>query len=250
MKKTFLFAATALLATAFSSCSNDIEVNPKQEGASIQLSISNDNSFATRATQTATNSAWYAQFDETAQCLVSELIGKTYTPGTHTIKVSSHTDLAAAMPANAEGEAYYEKSVDVTLNKGVNTLTIDCGKAQNSRLSVDWAGTEGVEGLTMTGVEATQQAEGRSFTYSTSGTTAYFYAASEIECAINYTHNGVEKTISKTFSAPVAATEYKLIVSANSNGTIVTINITYDDEFADGGSTSTEIDAATGEEVI
>ena len=247
MKKVFLFAATALLATAFTSCSNDVEVAPDQEVATIQMSIRCDDGFLTRATQTADYNAWFAKVGEAEQCKVSELIGKTFTPGDYAIKVSSHADIAAAMPVNEAGSAYYEASTDITLNKGVNTVTINCGKAQNSRLSVNWEGTNDVEGLEMTGVEATQ--EGRSFSYTTSGTTAYFYAEKDIECSINYTYNGSAKTISKTFSAPAAATEYKLVVSANSNGTIVTIEITYDDEFADGGSTSTEIDAATGEEV-
>lgn len=249
MKKAFLFLVTAFLAMAVTSCSNEIEDIPDLEVATIQMSIRSDDGFLTRATQTADNTAWFAKVGEAEQCNVSELIGKTYTPGEYTITVSSHTDMAAAMPENEAGSAYYETSANITLNKGVNNVSIDCGKAQNSRLSVNWDGTQGVEGFAMTGVEAMQQADGRSFNFTTSGTKAYFYAGSDIECNIKYTHNGAEKTISKTFTAPAAATEYKLIVTANNNGTIITISITYDDEFADGGSTSTEIDAATGEEV-
>ena len=67
-------------------------------------------------------------------------------------------------------------------------------------------------------------------------------------CTLNYTFNNVSKSISKTINTTAAATNYKLNISATSNGTITTITINYDDTFSDGEATSVTIDAATGEE--
>lgn len=251
--KKFLLSTVALVAlVSFSSCSNDLDVNPsEQDGlATIRLNISSDIDFVSQTRATAENSAWFAQIDDQTQGMVSDLLGKTYSVGSHTITVSNHASLASAMSANSgAGAAYYEKSKQETLHAGVNSVSIDCGRAQNCRLKADWSGTSGVSGLTVNSVVASQTTSSRSYTYTSDGTTAYFYASEQINCVIHYTHNGVSKTISKSFDSPAAATEYHLVVSANSNGTIVTIEITFDDTFSTGESSSTTIDAATGEEV-
>lgn len=252
MKKFLLSTVALVVLVSFTSCSNDLDVNPSdQDGlATIRLNISSDIDFVSQTRATAENSAWFAQIDDQTQGMVSDLLGKTYSVGSHTITVSNYASQSAAMAANSNaGDAYYEKSKNINLVAGVNSIDITCDKAKNCRLKVDWSGTSGVSGLTVNNVVASQTTSSRSYTYTSDGTTAYFYADEQINCVINYTHNGTEKTISKSFTSPAAATEYHLIVSANSNGTIVTIEITYDDTFSTGESSSTTIDAATGEEV-
>ena len=252
MKKFILPIVALVTAVSFNSCTNDLNVDSSEHDgqATVRLVISSDNDFVSLTRATANNTEWYAQMDDQLQGKVSDLIGKSYTPGNHNITVSNYASLASAMSANSgAGAAYYEKSKQETLHAGVNSVSIDCGRAQNCRLKADWSGTSGVSGLTVNSVVASQTTSSRSYTYTSDGTTAYFYASEQINCVIHYTHNGVSKTISKSFDSPAAATEYHLVVTANSNGTIVTIEITFDDTFSTGESSSTTIDAATGEEV-
>lgn len=238
----------AALAVALTSCTNDAEVEPGL--ATINLSITSDNDMTvhTRATQYANKSVWYAQVGDESQIHVNDLEGKTYQPGDKTIKVSSHTNLDAAIQANGgAGEAYYEASQVVDLVAGVNNISFNCGTAKNSKVSVDWSGANGVRGLTMTNVVATQN--GRTdYTYATSGKSAFFKTVDNITCTINYNYNDSDKSITKTIKAPAAATEYKLMITANDNGSITTITISYDDTFEEGSTTSVTIDAATGAE--
>lgn len=238
----------AALAVALTSCTNDAEVEPGL--ATINLSITSDNDMTvhTRAPQNADKSVWYAQVGDEEQIHVNELVGKTYQPSEKTIKVSSHASLDAALQAKeGAGEAYYEASQNVKLEAGVNNISFSCGTAKNSKVSVDWSGANGVAGLSMTNVVATQTGR-TAYTYANSGTNAFFKAGENIECTINYTYNGANKTISKTIMAPAAATEYKLMITANDNGSITTITISYDDTFEEGSTTSVTIDAATGAE--
>lgn len=246
MKKMLFYVAA--LAVALTSCTNDAEVEPGL--ATINLSITSDNDMTvhTRAPQNADKSVWYAQVGDEEQIHVNELVGKTYQPSEKTIKVSSHASLDAALQAKeGAGEAYYEASQNVKLEAGVNNISFSCGTAKNSKVSVDWSGANGVAGLSMTNVVATQTGR-TAYTYANSGTNAFFKAGENIECTINYTYNGANKTISKTIMAPAAATEYKLMITANDNGSITTITISYDDTFEEGSTTSVTIDAATGAE--
>ena len=246
MKKRLFYVAA--LAVASTSCTNDAEVEPGL--ATINLSITSDNDMTvhTRAPQTADKSVWYAQVGDESQIHVDELVGKTYQPGEKTIKVSSHTSLDAALQANeGAGEAYYEASQNVNLVAGVNSINFNCGTAKNSKVSVDWSGANGVAGLTMTNVVATQTGRG-DYTYATSRTSAFFKTADDITCTINYNYNGSDKSITKTIATPAAATEYKLMITANTNGSITTITITYEDAFEEGNTPSVTIDAATGDE--
>lgn len=243
------------IASSFASCSSDVNIEPTDDNvATIQFYISSDDDidiYNTRTLQTADNTKWFAQIGTEAQGNVNDLVGKTFTPGEYSIKVSNFPDIVSALEYNnGIGTAYYEATQQVTLAKGLNTVSIACGKAQNSKISVNWDGTNDVQGLSMTNVVASQQTENRSYTFASSESCAFFYANSDIQCVINYNYNGTQKTVTKTISNPQPATEYKLVVTANSNGTIITMSVTYDDEFTDGGTTSTEIDAATGEEVI
>ncbi len=255
MKKIIL-SACALSAMVLTSCSNEVDMfetigTPK---ATIELNISNDKEMqvATRATQQVSdNSTWFATLGNNPQCKVSDLINQTYTPKDYSLTVSNYKDLNAALASNnGAGDMFFTKTQQITLKKGTNTITMDCGTAQNSKLTVNWSGTSGVQGLSMTNVEASQPSRTK-YTYSnaSSNQSAYFKAGEDITCTINYTYNTVSKTLNKTFSSPAAATEYKLNVSANNKGTITTITINYDDAFTTGSTESITINAATGEEV-
>ena len=238
----------AALAVALTSCTNDAEVEPGLATINLSITSNDDMTVHTRGTQYADKNVWYAQVGDESQIHVNELVGKTYQPGEKTIKVSSHTSLDAALQANeGAGEAYYEASQNVNLVAGVNSISFNCGTAKNSKVSVDWSGANGVAGLNMTNVVATQTGR-TAYTYATSGTSAFFKTAADITCTINYNYNGSDKSITKTIKTPLEATEYKLMIKANSNGSITTITISYEDAFNDGGTTPVTIDAATGAE--
>ena len=255
MKKIIL-SACALSAMFLTSCSNEVDMfetigTPK---ATIELNISNDKEMqvATRATQQVSdNSTWFATLDTESQCKVSDLINRTYTPGSYNLTVSNYANLGEALKAyEGAGDMYFEGAKSINLEKGTNTITMDCGTAKNAKLTVNWSGTSGVTGLKMTNVKAKQTSRDE-YTYNSAGTdqSAYFKADEDITCTINYIYNNESKTLNKTFSSPAAATEYKLNVSANTNGTITTITINYDKDFANGGGTSITIDAATGNKI-
>lgn len=238
----------AALAVALTSCTNDAEVEPGLATINLSITSNDDMTVHTRATKYADKNVWYAQVGDEKQIRVNQLEGKTYQPGEKTIKVSSHASLDAALQANGgAGKAYYEASQVVDLVAGVNNINFNCGTAKNSKVSVDWSGANGVAGLTMTNVVATQTGRG-DYTYATSGTSAFFKTEADITCTIKYNYNGSDKSITKTITAPVAAREYKLMIKANTNGSITTITITYEDAFTEGGTTPVTIDAATGGE--
>ena len=259
MKKS-IFSTLVLSAMTLCSCMSEEEMFQPLDNslATIELNISNNEELNVSTRATVSNddlSQWYASATKDAESTsvdgiskASDLVGKTFEPGSYTFKVSNHENLAASLAnASSAGAAYYEASVTQTLVKGVNTLTFDCGTAKNSKITVDWSGTNGVEGLTFTNVIATQDA--RSYTYSENGS-AFFEAGKgkKVSCTLNYTFNGAEKQLPKDIAVANAATNYKLTITANSNGTITTITINYDNGFTEGATETVTIDAATGEE--
>lgn len=270
MKKSILLASAALAALSFTSCNKEVDMFEPigSEKATINLNITNDDAMLTRAgegVKTADKSKWYAKidtydsqswnqatWDAKTWVKANTLEGVTRTPGDFVIQVANYPGEAAAYANTVNdgaGDAYYTLTdKDITLQSGVNNLTFVCGTAKNARVVLDWDGTANVNGLTMTSVVATQTSKSRSYTFTGNGT-AYFYAGVDIVCTINYVYNEVEKSIQKTITAPTAATQYAFNVSANSNGTITTLTITYNDTFGPGTPVSAEIDAATGNEV-
>lgn len=246
-KNSFLAMAAVAVAFGFSACQS--EVDPFEEAgktATIDLNITSDDAMQSRATQTANNADWFAKVGTGDMAAASTLVGKTYEPGEYTITVANFATEEAAY--EGAGAAYYTAEKSVTLVKGTNTVSFDCGVAKNSKVTVDWTGTAGVVGLAVTNVVAAQSAKSRSYTY-TAGGDAFFYAGADVVCTINYKYNGVDKQLTKTITTPAAATAYALNISANSNGTITTLTINYDDAMTAGDATTVTFDAATGEEV-
>ena len=258
MKKTIISMCAVLTATAFTACSNEVDMfQPIGTGsATIDLNVSNNDeiSVGTRAVTTVADLAsWTAvvtKTGETSEAMkASEVGSKTYKANDKvTVKVSNYADLAAAMPASEAGAAYYEgTSEEKTLSKGANEMAIACGTAKNCRVKATWTETDD---LKITSISTSQSGDNtsRSYTFSENGKTAYYYAGAEISYTVNYTFKSEEKTVTKTISSPAAATEYGLNVVSNENGSI-TLSVTYNDEFTSGGTTTTTIDAVTGAEV-
>lgn len=252
MKKISFFAMTAIAVVfGFSACQS--EVDPFEEAgktATIDLNITSDDAMQSRATQTANNADWFAKVGDGSMVAANTITGTAYTPGTYTIAVANFATEADAYTTNeGAGVAYYTVTRnDVALVKGTNTVEFNCGTAKNSKVSVNWTGTADVAGLAVTNVVAAQSAKSRSYTY-TAGGDAFFYAGADVVCTINYKYNGVDKQLTKTITTPAAATAYALNISANSNGTITTLTINYDDAMTAGDATTVTFDAATGEEV-
>lgn len=248
MNKKNLVFTCALAVTLFTSCNNEVDtLKPTSTAqATIELNISNDNDLmVTRASTTVTDMAnWKIKVGSGSAISVSDLPNKTYTAGQYNIKVSNYADLAAAMPKNGAGNAYFEGTKQVTLQKGANTVEIDCSKAKNAKLTVNTAGTKDVPTITDMTINATQS-DKRNYTFSQDGS-AFFYAAEVISYTISYKYNGTLKTISNSIPTVAAATEYQLIVSTNTNGKI-TLTVKCDNEFTQGGNTQVNIDAATGD---
>lgn len=264
MKKS-IFSILVLSAMTLCSCMSEEEMFQPLDNslATIELNISNNEELnvSTRATVNSGElSNWHASATNSESTPVpgiskaSDLLNKTFTLGTYSFTVSSHETLEAALAnETSAGAPYYEASlINQNLVKGVNTLTFECGTAKNSKITVDWSGANGVQGLTFTNVTATQ--DSRTYTYTECGTeakSAFFEAGADkaVRCTLNYTFSGTTKTINKTINTTTAATNYKLTIKANSNGTITTITINYDDGFTEGTTESVTIDAATGSEV-
>lgn len=252
--KKFSFLAMATVAAAFGFTACQSEVDPFEDGgktATIDLNITSDDAMQSRAAMKATNANWFAKVGDAAMAAANTITGTAYTPGTYTITVANYESEAAAYAANSgAGDAYYTATrSDVDLVKGTNTVEFNCGTAKNSKVTVDWSGTADVAGLAMTNVVAAQSAKDRTYTY-TAGGDAFFYAGTDVVCTINYTYNSVSKQLTKTITAPAAATAYALNISANTNGTITTLTINYDDAMSEGTATTVTFDAATGDEVV
>ena len=248
-----------LTATAFTACSNEVDMfQPIGTGsATIDLNVSNNDeiSVGTRAENTVADlTSWTAVVTNNGTTVTGitnagQVNSQTFKAGDKvTVKVSNYADLATAMPASEAGAAYYEgTSSETTLSKGANEMAIACGTAKNCRVKATWTETDD---LKITSISTSQSGDNasRSYTFAESGKTAYYYAGAEISYTVNYTFKSAQKSVSKTISAPAAATEYGLNVVSNENGSI-TLTITYNDEFAAGGTTTTTIDAVTGAEV-
>lgn len=256
MKKT-IFAAFAIMAAAFTSCMNeeDTMFQPYETSlATIELNVSNNPELSVWTRGTVNESEltnWYAKVDEEASFRAASQIGNQgYAAGDHTIYVRSHNTEDDAYTANSNaGAAYYEGSTTVSLKKGTNAVTVDCGQAKNAKITVSWAAAE-IEGvLDITSVVAEQkngETTTRSYTYKNEGE-AFFRARQDVTLKLNYTYQSEEKFVDTTIPALAAATNYNLTIASTNNGKITTLSITYDDTFADGGTTTIEIDAATGE---
>lgn len=249
MKKTFLFMCVAA-ATALTSCQSEVDMFEEAvKTATINLCITNDDAMHSRAVNNvADQSTWYIKVGNNAQISVSNLSSAKYEAGTYSITVSSHTDEAAAITANA---AYYVGTVsNQALVKGSNTVTVACDKAQNCRVVADLAGLDGFTAISDAKLTV-KQTNVTDRVLTTAATPGYFYAGTgkTINYQLDYKYNGSDATaLTGSIQNPAAATEYQVKVVTNNNGTI-TLTITYDTEFTTNTAETFTIDAATGKKV-
>ncbi len=256
MKKDWFMLFLALLSCACTKADFGVEKDVLDYGY-LTLNLSSDNDVnltkAVQQVQSTDFSSWNVtvlqQSGTPVFCKASELSGKAFVAGTYTVSVNNYVDDAAACAANSNwGAARYEGSTGVTVEKGKsNPVTVACGTAKNARFKVVFAESfkaicTGDYSLTTSGTRTL------AFTKDTESKLAYYAAGATVEYTLHYTYNGVSKNPTGSFKMGVAATEKTVTISANSNGTI-SLTISYDDAFTDGGSETVEIDAATGDVV-
>ncbi len=247
MKKIFTLVS---LAAAVCACSKN-GITPSDYGYIEVAGISNDVTVTTKATQNVTDlNGWTIKVGETAYTGSDQ----KFTAGTYTVTASNYADEAAANASEyGWGDAFYTGSNSVTVTAGQTAdVTIACGKAQNARLAVVFNTATFGSFITDYSVTVTKDGVegGLKFDSTNTGKKAYFAAnTANVAYTIKYKYNGAEKQAGGTITLGAAATEKKITISANNNGTI-TVTISYDDEFTDGGGDSFEIDAATGEKIV
>ena len=234
MKKTFLFAALAALSVV--SCTNNELPEVEPGYGYINVNVSNE-PLEENVAQTRATVADYKTWVVTAGNI--DLTEDNKVPaGTYTVTAKSHTNMDAAL--EGWGEAYYEGSAKNIVVAAGQTATaeISCGKAKNGRITTSFN-----LAAVFTDVSITVD-RNLTFRKENENQKAYF-APGDVSYTLKYKYNGSEeKSIAKAVTV-AAGTEHIISVSSNSNGTI-TVNITYDDTFADGDDQNINFDAATG----
>lgn len=244
MKKTFF--AIALAMVGLSSCTNEVLTDVDAMGT-IVLSVSNDEQVTRAAKAVADLNGWTVKANNGSENISLTTASTKVKAGTYDITAKSHTDEAAALADNGGwGAAYYEGSTsDVVVDAGKTVhATVDCGKAQNARLKVQFS-------LISNFTEYSLTAANRNLVFdaSNSSTALAYYGATEVvNYTLTYKYNGAEKTKSGTITMKGAATENIISIASNDNGTI-SVTVNYDDTFETGNSENLEFDAATGDEV-
>ena len=246
MKKNFLpIIALALSATA---CVSDADLDVADNKGYINVSVSADNSMETRAVQTVSDfSGWTVKVGETAWT------GSTqgFSAGTYTVTAMNYNDVAAALEANnSYGAAWYtgtQESVQITAGQQTS-VTIQCGKAKNARVRAEIA--DNMPSISDVQIKVYKTGDSsRQPVLSTTNTTAYFEASTEISYEISYQYNGGSKTLSpQTLTLGAAGYENVISIKSNQNGSI-SITVTFDNDFTSNGTNTITIDAATGEQV-
>ena len=237
MKKT-IFSIMAL-AMAMTSCTNEEIITPAEQYGYINVNVTNEpleeNVAQTRAT-VADYKTWVVTAGD------NDLTKDNKVPaGTYTVTAKSHTNMDAALALEDNwGVAYYEGRHENLEVKAGQTATanINCGKAKNGRITTSFN-----LAAVFTDVSITVD-RNLTFKKENENQKAYF-APGEVSYTLKYKYNGSEeKSIAKAVTV-AAGTEHIISVSSNSNGTI-TVNITYDDTFANGDDQNINFDAATG----
>lgn len=244
MKKTFTIVA---LAAALCACHKPApQLNSNNYGY-IDLGISADESMGTKAVTTVDDFAGW-----------TVLVGTTpYTGATMPIAAGTYTvsakNFASMEAANTgRGAAFYSgETAGVVVTAGSTaTPTIACGKAKNARFKVVFADT--FTSIATDYSFTTKDTRAIVFDGTKEKSTPAYYPAtlddehpSTVDYRIDYTFGTTPKVIEGTIKLGAAATEKTITIQGNSNGTI-TINITYDDTFGNGGAEEITIDGATG----
>jgi len=275
--KKYLMTVIAVLAASFTSCTNEVDMfEPiNSDKATINLNVSNDVLMVTRASSAISSNDYENWFFQVSPKTVT--IGETTTnagsttatgfkaastignykfeAGGYLVEVRNYATEADAYKANDnKGAAFYVGSVDKALVKGNNAVEVDCGQAQNCRVSVNLSGLSDLSAISNPSITLTQSARGVACPALTNGQTGYFKAGETISYVLNYKYTAPgsttaeeRSTTSVNITAPSAHTEYSIVAATNSNGTI-TLTIKRDEAFDDGTDYTITIDAATGDQ--
>lgn len=242
MKKTFF--AIALAMVGLSSCTNEVLTDVDAMGT-IVLSVSNDEQVTRAAKAVADLNGWTVKANDATSEISLTTASTKVKAGKYTVSAQSHASEAAALDDNdGWGAAYYEGSAEnvVVAAGGTATAKIDCGKARNARLKVQFSLISNFTDYSLTAANRNLV-----FDKSNSSTALAYYGATEVvNYTLTYKYNGVEKTKTGTITMNGAATENIISISSNDNGTI-SVTVNYDDTFGTGNSENLVFDAATGE---
>lgn len=246
MKKTLTFIAAAAMLCA---CTKQNGSLAEAGYGYIDLGLSTDNEVVTKAATTVGSlTGWTIKVGDKDY----KGADQKFAAGTYTLSASNYADEAAAIASNSGwGDAFYSGSTaNVTVTAGQTAeATIACGTAKNARLAVEFAlGSDFTDykvTVSKAGVDA-----GLVFNAGNASTAKAYFTAGQtgIGYSIQYKYKNADKSITgKTVSLGGAATEKKIRVASNTNGTI-TITVTRDEVFTGGDNDEITIDAATGEE--
>ena len=237
MKKIYLAALTL----AMTACVSNDDLNPVDNYGYIDVNVSNDPVMVTRAT-VSDISSW------TIKANNYNLNDNNKVPaGSYTVIVSNVPSEEDLYTDGNWGDAFYKgeaMNVEVTAGK-TETVSIDCGKAKNSRLKVEFK-------LNENALSSYYVTPDRHLVFNKDNMNeklAYYNVGTEVNYTLNYSHTTGQKTKTGNIKFEDPAKEYKLKIESNDNGTITITEITYDDSFDQVESESITFDAATGEQV-
>ena len=246
MKKIYLAALTL----AMTACVSNDDLNPVENYGYINLNVSNDPIIETKAV-TINNKSWTVMIGGT------EYTGSTqaFNAGTYDVTVKTHESVENAVGGGTDwGEAYYdntqkESQDQVTVVAGITTSKeIDCGKAQNTRVKVEF--TQQFTTVFPTYHLKITNPKTLEFNSNTTDKYAYFQANQNIDFTITYKKTNQESattTVPKSLKLGAAGTEKVITVTANTAGNIQLDITTSEFENVDGETIT--FDAATGNQV-
>ena len=251
MKKIYLAALTL----AMTACVSNDDLNPIDNYGYIDVNVSNDPIMVTRA-EGVPNWIITATKDGSDYTEYTFESGHNRVPsGTYVITAKSHDDEATANTTNSWGEAFYSGSSQaVTITAGgTETATISCEKAKNSRVKTIFS-LKGEQfkdyriELSQNITSPTTFNKTLTITKENSNNLAYFSAGTvSFTFYYKYGSSTDEKNIQSSITC-VAGTEHHINITSDDNGTI-TLNISFDNTFTDGGDKTITFDAVTGEQV-
>ena len=230
MKKYFSLAALALVATAFTACSSDSEMNPEVGYGYIALDgVTTEAILVSRADPDPTQVSDLSTWDVT-------VTAKDATSG-YTCKADKLNEHAFA--ANDEKNPY-----TVTASNYADLSTAVSVSFDKSFTDVAYETVEG-ENQASYSLIATQGTRSLTFNSGTSGKYAYYEGGTTVSYSLSYKFNGADRdAITGSITLGANGTQKNINIMLNSNGkltlTITTVG------FTDGEGKDITIDGATG----
>lgn len=249
MKKIYLAALTL----AMTACVSNDDLNPVENYGYIDLNVSNDPIVETRAKIDGAD--WIVKIGE-KDYNNSE---QAFEAGNYNILVKSHNTITDAIGETTDwGAAYYSnenaadeyKTIKVEAGKTIKK-TIACGKAQNTRMTVEFT----QQFITVFPTYALNVTTPKTLEFNANNNRAkekyaYFTEKEEVSFTITYAKQGNEGTTTepRTITLGDAGTEKIISVTANTHGNIQ-LSITTEG-FSTTQTENITFDAATGQEVV